>query len=128
MVFQWIGVCVAAAMICAMLRTQRPELATAVSLAVGAAVLAMLLSNARAMFPDAGRLWALFSQVDGDIRSTVLRAVGIALIAELGAQLCRDAGESALAGRVALIERLSILALCAPLLSRLVESLERFAP
>ena len=56
----------------------------------------------------------------------MLRAAGITVIAELAAQLCRDAGERALAGRVSLIARASILALCVPLVSRLSELLGRF--
>lgn len=126
MAFLWMGVCVAAAMICAALRTQRPELATAVSLAAGAAVLGMMAARAGELFPDAHRLGTLFQSLDRDSRSALLRAAGISVIAELAAQLCRDSGERALAGRVALVARVSILALCAPLAVRLCELLARF--
>ena len=49
------------------------------------------------------------------------------MVSELAAQLCRDAGETALAGRVALIARVTVLALCVPLVSELAELLGRFA-
>ena len=52
-----------------------------------------------------------------------VRGAAIAILSDLGAQLCRDAGETALAGRVTLIARVSILALCAPLLSALLKLL-----
>ena len=126
MVFLWMSLCVAAAMICAAIRVQRPELATGVSLAVGAAVLAMMASQAQSLFPEARQLWDMLSALDGEAGSAMLRAAGITVIAELAGQLCRDAGESALAGRVALIARASILALCVPLVSRLSELLGRF--
>ena len=128
MAIQWIGLCIAAALICAMLRVQRPELATVVSLAVGMAALVMLALRVRAMLPELECLTALFESMDGEAVTVLLRAAGITIIAELGGQLCRDAGESAMAGRVALIARISILALCVPMAARLVESLYRLSP
>lgn len=126
MVFIWMGICVAAAMACAAIRSQRPEMATAVSLAVGAAVLAMMAARAQALLPEVDRLRALFSGMGGDTTSAMVRAAGITVVAELASQLCRDAGERALAGRVAFIARASILALCVPLVIRLSELLGRF--
>lgn len=115
----------AAAIICAAIRTQRPEMATGVSLAVGAFVLATMAARLPAMVPEARRLGALFSGMDGDARLAMLRALGITVIGELAGQLCLDAGERALAGRVALVARVAILALCVPLVLRLSELLER---
>ncbi len=123
MAFQWIALCVAAAMICALIRVQRPELATVVSLAAGMAVVAMLATQLRGEMPRLEGLNDAFSGMDPDIRSAVLRGAAIAILSDLGAQLCRDAGETALAGRVTLIARVSILALCAPLLSALLKLL-----
>lgn len=127
MAFQWMALCVAAAMLCALLRVQRPELATVLSLAAGAAVIAMLVGLLKTESPKLEGLGLAFGSMDPDIRSAVLRGAGIAVIADLGAQLCRDAGESALAGRVTLIARVSMLALCAPLVSELAELLGQLA-
>ena len=127
MAFVWMGICVAAAMICAAIRVERPELATGVSLAVGAAVLAMMATRAQDVVAEVKALWPALAALDGVTASAMLRAAGITVIAELAGQLCRDAGESALAGRVALIARASILALCVPLVSDLSELLGRFA-
>ena len=128
MAIQWIGLCIAAALICAMLRVQRPELATVVSLAVGMAALVMLALRVRAMLPELEGLTVLFENMDGEAVTVLLRAAGITIIAELGGQLCRDAGETALAGRIGLIARVTILALCVPVVSRLVELLGQLAP
>lgn len=127
MAIQWMALCVAAAMICALLRLQRPELATVISLAAGVAVAAMLATRFCADVPNLSGLSRAFSAMDPDIKSAVLRGAGIAVLSDLGAQLCRDAGESALAGRVLLIARVSILALCAPLVASLMELFGRLA-
>lgn len=123
MAIQWIALCVAAAMLCALIRVQRPELATVVSLAAGVAVVGMLATQLQTEAPKLEGLNRVLTGMDPDIRDAVLRGAGIAILSDLGAQLCRDAGETALAGRVTLIARVSILALCAPLLSALAELL-----
>ena len=115
------ALCVATAMICAALRVQRPEMATALSLAAGVAVLAMLLGElnraAEGLSVLRDRLGA-----DADIAAVLLKGAGVAVLSELGAQLCADAGETALAGRVTLAARVAMLALCAPLLTELVDA------
>ena len=115
------ALCVATAMICAALRVQRPEMATALSLAAGVAVLAMLLGEltraAEGLSVLRDRLGA-----DADIAAVLLKGAGVAVLSELGAQLCSDAGETALAGRVTLAARVAMLALCAPLLTELVDA------
>lgn len=118
MIVRLTALCVAAAMLCSALRLQRPEMATALSLATGLAVLSMLAveySGAREWLEAFERL----TRGDGGLSSVVLRGAGIAIVSELGAQLCADAGESALAGRIALAARVAMLGLCAPLLAEL---------
>ena len=126
MVVQWIGLCVAAALICSVLRPQRPELATVIALAAGVVVLTALIAQMKGQLPRLRVLWDAFTGVDPDLRSAVLRGAGVALVSDFAAQLCRDAGESAMAGRVTMIARVSILALCAPLVAGLAESFSQF--
>lgn len=118
MVLKITALCIAVAMICATLRLQRPELATALSLAGGMAALSLALAEVS----DAGRWLGEFQKLlgeDGDVAAIVLKGAGIAVVSELGTQLCEDAGERALAGRIALAARLATLGLCAPMLSGL---------
>ena len=115
------ALCVATAMICAALRVQRPEMATALSLAAGVAVLAMLLGELNRAVEGLSVLRDRLG-VDADIAAVLLKGAGVAVLSELGAQLCADAGETALAGRVTLAARVAMLALCAPLLTELVDA------
>ena len=128
MALQWMGLCVAAAFICALLRPQRPELATVIALAAGVAVVAMIIAQLKDQLPRLRALWDAFKGTDQDIRSAVLRGAGVALVSDFASQLCRDAGEGTLADRVTLIARVSILALCAPLVVGLLESFSAFLP
>lgn len=115
------ALCVVTAMICAALRVQRPEMATALSLAAGVAVLAMLLGELNRAAEELSILRDRLG-ADADIAAVLLKGAGVAVLSELGAQLCADAGETALAGRVTLAARVAMLALCAPLLTELVDA------
>ena len=121
MILRVTALCVAAAMICSALRVQRPELATALSLAAGLVVLGALLAGAEQIRAWTGAFDAL-SPGDSDVANVVLKGAGIAVVSELGSQLCEDAGERALAGRIALAARVATLGLCAPLLAELAGS------
>ena len=110
--------CVAVAMICAALRLQRPELATAVSLAGGLAAVMLLMTQAEGLTGWLDAFQALLP-ADRDVTAIVLKGAGIAILSEMGEQLCADAGESALAGRIALASRVAMLGLCAPLVGEL---------
>ncbi|MEE1200489.1 MAG: SpoIIIAC/SpoIIIAD family protein [Christensenellales bacterium] len=117
--------CMAAAMICAMLRPQRPEVATAVSLAVGVAAL-ILLGDGFTEIVDGIRRFSGYMVTDGEISVTVFRAAGIAVLSELGVQLCTDAGESALAGRIRLATRIVMLGMAMPMIMDAADLLQEF--
>ena len=122
-VMRLIAACVAASMICTVLRVRHPELATTTSLATGVAVLAALARAIATQAPELEALGALFRRADARAGAAVLRAAGIAIAAELGAQLCADAGETALAGRIELASRVATLGLCLPLAADIARSL-----
>ena len=118
MIVRIIAMCIAAAMICTALRPQRPEMATAISLAAGLAALAMLYAEL-SRGPDWLGALRSFLPENGSIPGTVLKAAGIAVLSQFAAQICTDAGEGALAGRIALAARVAMLGLCAPLLGEI---------
>lgn len=112
--------CVFAALVSAMLRPNRPELATAVSLAAGVAAAAFCLGGVREAAYALNRLTAQ-ADLDGDFLPLLLRAGGITLLCEFAMQLCADAGESALAGRIRLAMRVTLLAMAIPALNEALE-------
>lgn len=119
--------CVAAALVCALMRIQKPEFRMAVAVSAGLAAAALSMGG---ISEAVGALKSLSSEagVDGGTASLLLRATGIALIAEFAAQLCRDAEESALAGRVELAGRAALLSMAVPLLTGLTGRLMNLLP
>lgn len=106
------------------LRPLRPELAVLLGLAASALIFAALLPRVQAILTI---LQALARQggVDGAYLGLVLRIIGVAYIAEFGAQLARDAGEGALAAKVELGGKILILSLGLPILLGILQLITR---
>lgn len=119
--------CVAGALLCAALRVQRPEMAMACAMATGLLALLGCVEGLSGAVQAVRTLSAQSGLSDASIQ-VLIRATGVALISEFAAQLCRDAGESALAGRVELAGRVSLLTLASPLLVSLTAQLTRLLP
>lgn len=119
--------CVAGALVCAVLRPQRPEMRLAAAIAVGLAVLSMSLEGIGEGVRVFGQLGGQAGLSEGTSQ-VMLRATGIAMLAEFGAQLCRDADEGALAGRVELAGRAALLGMTAPLMSDFVGRVASILP
>ena len=126
-VVQLVLLCVAAALVAAMLRVDRPEMAAAVAMAAGTVALFMAAGDLKVV-ADAARALASGAGVSGESTQIMLRAAGIALSAEFGAHLSRDAGESALAGRIELGARVALAAMSVPLITGLVTKLASLMP
>lgn len=109
-------ICIAGALISAVVRQQRPELALGVALAAGTGALMICIGDIR---QAAGALGALTTAagLDQSHAELMLRACGITLIGEFAMQVCADAGESALAGRIRLALRLATLVMALPLIT-----------
>ena len=106
------------------LRPLRPELAVLLGLAASALIFAALLPRVQAIL---NILQALARQggVDGAYLGLVLRIIGVAYIAEFGAQLARDAGEGAPAAKVELGGKILILSLGLPILLGILQLITR---
>ena len=59
---------------------------------------------------------------------TILKIIGIAYIAEFGAQITRDAGLGSIASKIELAGKIFILVLAVPILTAVVETILIFIP
>ena len=108
------GLLLCAALLAVMLRSQRPELAMCLGLVAGVLVLLTLLGQLLPLLEDLRRL-VQSASIPSAYVSTVVKAAGICLLAQLTADTCRDAGETALAGKAELVGRVLLLVLSVPL-------------
>lgn len=107
------------------LRELRPEIAR--MLALGASLLIMGAAVPMAAeFIAAVRQFSLISRPMAEFMQPMLKVTGIAYIAQFAAELCRDAGETALAGRVELAGKTAITLMSFPIMRDVFLSLMNF--
>ena len=121
MIYRAVMVCVAGALLASLLG-KSPALRMTVAIAAGLCAVGLCLPGLREGAITLDRLSAQAGLTE-DHASAMIRATGVAVLAEFGAQLCRDAGESALAGRVELAGRVALLGIALPILAELTERL-----
>lgn len=114
-----IGVLLCAAMLCTVLRTQRPEIATCLALAAGAAVLFLILKQILPLIGAVRRMLTA-GNLSEQYVAVVLKAAAVCLLTQLTADTCRDAGETALAGKAELTGRILMLVLAVPLFEEIL--------
>ena len=102
------------------LRAYRPELGLQIAVAAGVLILMLTLDELIALSSFLSETLARF-QIDPGYLKVMLKVIGTAYLAQFAADLCRDAGESAVAGKVELAGRVLILALCLPVLMSILE-------
>ena len=113
-----IGLAVLGALAAVMLKRQHQALGWAAAAFAGAAVL-MLALDKLGEAADVLRELAQCAQLQEGQLALILRILGVALVSELAAQACRDAGEEGLALHVETGAKVILLLLSAPLLRQL---------
>lgn len=115
-----IVLCIAVSLLALSLRQQRPEYAMLLSLACGLFVLFFLVGKMGDIF---SQLQDLLTGLSGqsELTGIVLKALGICIVAELGSQCCRDAGETAIATKVELAAKAALVLMSIPIFQTLLE-------
>lgn len=122
-VWMIVGVSVTAAVLALTLRQSQPAYATMLSLAAGVLLLGAALTTA---VPLIARISALFdnSMIDSRYTSILLKALAIGLLTQTAADICRDAGETALASKAELGGQVLLLLCGLPLFEYAASLLE----
>ncbi len=110
-----------------LLRRERPEMALILALSFGVIVFLMVLNKLGAIinvFEDVTQR----AQVDELYLATLLKILGIAYIAEFGAQVCRDSGEGTVANKIELAGKVLIMILALPIFAAILEAIMRLLP
>lgn len=124
-VFQIVALCIITALLTLVVKRGSGELAMLLSLA---AVTAVLLSLAGALEELVAFLRTLGqrSGLPEELFLPLYKTVGIALVVKAGGNLCRDAGESALAAALEMAGSVCALLVALPLLQAVLDLLLEF--
>lgn len=114
--------CISAAMICAAIRTQHPQIASAVALAAGIGALMLSSADIRQISRTIDTLES-YARKSGVNHVNLLKLCGIAVISEFASDICRDSGEASLAHRIDTAARISILSTAIPSVAEILSGI-----
>lgn len=118
---QFIGIGLIGMILAVLFRQHKPEYAPLISLAAGLAVVFLLL----------GQLEPIFSQMEEILQqagigteyiAVLLKSLGICYITQLAADTCRDARESAIASKMELAGKITVLTLAVPYFTGMLQT------
>jgi stage III sporulation protein AD len=126
-IVQVVGLGLVAALLVLILREYQPEMAMQVSLVTGVIIMFLVLNQIIGAVNVITET-AVAAGINLVYLQTLLRVIGIAYLAEFGAQLCRDAGEGSIASRVELAAKVIILVMAVPVIVEIMESVLGMIP
>lgn len=104
------------ALICQVIRRYLPEYAMVVVLGASVILLPIVFSGVLPIFAQVEELFELTGLPDS-YGAVLVKCLGICLITQLASEACRDVGEQALAGKIELAAKVSMVLLALPLFS-----------
>ncbi len=126
-IIQIVGIGIIATILSVVLKQQKPEFALQVSIVTGLLIFIFVISKLNYVIEVLNNL---AKRVDMDLLyfSTILKVIGVAYIAEFGAQIARDAGEGAIASKIELAGKVLIMVLAVPVLTSLLDLIIKIIP
>lgn len=126
-IMQVVGFGIVATVMALIVKEQKPAFAFFIVMVTGLVIFLSLLDSLRTVIQMIEKL-AYQTNVNMIFLETVLKIIGIAYIAEFGAQITRDAGQEGIASKIELAGKILILALAVPIISVVVETVIKLMP
>lgn len=107
------------------IRHTKPEYAVYLSVVTGVFLL-LLAAQRLEVVVESVRLIQSSISIQSSYIQVLLKIIGITYISEFAADICRDAGYSAIAGQIGIFAKLSILAVSMPIVTALLDTIHSF--
>lgn len=124
-IFSIIGLAIVASILAVFLSEGRlPVIGLLVTITAGILIFLQIL-------PQLSQVLQLFNGLASKVNintyyfGTILKIIGIAYIAEFGAQICRDAGQGAIALKVEFAAKIGIILLAMPIMAAIIQAVLR---
>lgn len=126
-IVQVVGFGILAMVLSLILKEYRPELAIQLSIVAGVIMVLLVIGYVVNVVQVVTEI-----SVDAGMNivylQSLLRIVGIAYLAEFGAQVCRDAGENSIAAKIDFAAKVIILVIAMPIILAVIESIMQLIP
>lgn len=126
-IFRVVMIGIIAAVMAVILRSEKPEIAMQVSIVTGLILFIFVITKLDSVITVL-KYFSAKANIDVLYFSTILKVIAIAYITEFGAQVCKDAGEGAIASKIELAGKVLIMVLAIPILAALMDIMIRIVP
>lgn len=120
-----IGIC--GVVISAMVKGYKPEFATYIVIATVMVLFLMIIYKLTSVFEFLSEIYSQISY-GKNFFPIIVKVLAVAYIADFTAQICRDSGETAIAGKVELAGKVMIFYLAIPVMAAVMELINTMLP
>jgi stage III sporulation protein AD len=121
-IMQIVGIALVVTSVGAILKQFRPEMAVQLTIVASVALFIVVMDKVKLVVELLESL-ANQANISSFYLLIVLKIVGVAFVAELGSQICRDAGDGALAAKVDIAAKVSVIVLAMPIITAIIQSM-----
>ncbi|MGM7721226.1 MULTISPECIES: stage III sporulation protein AD [Bacillaceae] len=126
-IIQIVGLGLIATFLALIVKEQKPSFAFMLVVFVGCVIFLFLIDQVYEIIRMVERI-AINANVNLIYVETILKIIGIAYIAEFGAQITKDAGQGAIASKIELGGKILILTMAIPILTVIIETVLGMIP
>lgn len=126
-ILQIVGLGLVATFLTLVVKEQKPIFAVIVAMVTGIIIFLYLIGKISEVIQVLERM-AVQANVNLVYLETVLKIIGIAYVAEFGAQVTRDAGQGAIASKIELAGKVLILVMAIPIITVIIETIIHLFP
>ncbi|MBD8070407.1 stage III sporulation protein AD [Bacillus sp. PS06] len=126
-IIQIVGLGLVATFLALIIKEQKPTFAFMLVVFVGCVIFLFLVDQISDIIRMLEKI-AINANVNMVYVETILKIIGIAYIAEFGAQITKDAGQGAIASKIELGGKILILAMAIPILTVIIETVINLIP
>lgn len=105
----------------------RPEFAIYISLIAGVLIFSLIFGKISGIIEMINNL-ANKSWVNKEFLGLLIKITGIAILTEFAVSICKDSGESAIASKIDIGGKVTIIAISIPIISSLLETVIKVLP
>ncbi len=116
---------IGAAVLAAWIKNVKPEYTLWITVSSGILLGLAVIMKLETIVKELHFLQQYFANYASYIK-LLIKIVGITYLAEFSSDLCKDAGANTLASQIELFGKLSILVLCMPIMTSLLETIDYF--
>lgn len=126
-IVQIVGLGFVVTLLSLIIKRERPEFALQLSLALAAIIFLLVLTKIGTVL-NLFRDLAEKANISQMYLNIILKIIGIAYIAEFGAQVCKDAGEGAVASKIELAGKVMVMVMAIPIIVLVLDTVIRLIP